>query len=312
MKQLEISRVRCLVCSETAGVVSSNWGVTLRGGFGAALRELTCSTKRPRCADCELNSVCAYGYLFETPINTNAPVMRKYTNAPHPFVFEPPANSPTRIAEGESAEITVVLVGRAVDYLPYILLALQKLGAQGLGRDRVRFRLDQIRSEQGDVIYSMGKGSAVGQPPCRPLSLEPGPSRIAQFEIRFLSPVRIQSNGRISTQPSLKDIVSSLARRVFLLSQFHSREPVAAVDSVFLDAADAATLLRSETRWMERERYSTRQKRGIPIGGAMGRLVFSADYGLLQPLLRVGEYVHVGKNASFGLGQFELMEVTQS
>jgi CRISPR/Cas system endoribonuclease Cas6 (RAMP superfamily) len=40
----------------------------------------------------------------------------------------------------------------------------------------------------------------------------------------------------------------------------------------------------------------------------MGRLTYEGDIGLLEPLLRIGEYVHVGKNATFGLGKYRLTE----
>jgi CRISPR/Cas system endoribonuclease Cas6 (RAMP superfamily) len=40
----------------------------------------------------------------------------------------------------------------------------------------------------------------------------------------------------------------------------------------------------------------------------MGNMVLEADFGRLKPLLRAGEYVHVGKNTTFGLGKLTISE----
>ncbi|OPX88851.1 MAG: hypothetical protein A4E52_01161 [Pelotomaculum sp. PtaB.Bin013] len=40
------------------------------------------------------------------------------------------------------------------------------------------------------------------------------------------------------------------------------------------------------------------------LGGVVGRVEYEGDLGEFMPLLRLGELVHVGKGAVFGMGKF--------
>ena len=53
-----------------------------------------------------------------------------------------------------------------------------------------------------------------------------------------------------------------------------------------------------------KNRFSARQKRKIPMNGFKGTLAFFGDYGSLLPLLKVGEYIHLGKDTVFGYGKY--------
>ena len=140
------------------GSVSRNWGPTLRGGFGLALRKVSCALGRDECKDCLLGDSCAYSYAFETPIPAQAPVMRKYTQAPHPFVFEPHAAEDRNVNSGERVSHALVVIGEAVRYLPHFFLALEELGRAGLGRDQVPYRVESIWVPGGQAIYRRQEG----------------------------------------------------------------------------------------------------------------------------------------------------------
>ncbi len=304
---LAVQRFGITISFLGSGKVSGNWGPTLRGGFGHALRKIACPFGREDCRGCTLGFRCAYGYLFETPVFSDSAVMRKYPEAPHPFIFEPPPPKNV-VKQGEKVQLGLVLVGRAVELIPYIYLALEELGRQGLGRERVPFRLEQIAVEDGAVVWSWQAGRQFHPPDTHRLSLNPGPSRQGRFQLQFSSPTRIVTQGKLSRSPQLLDVIKALARRVFLLRYFHcggSLEPIA---PEFLQAASQARVLESTFRWEDWERFSGRQKRHVPLGGLVGEMVLEADFGCLEPLLRAGEYVHVGKNTTFGLGKLTVTE----
>ena len=304
---LQCIRIRVCIRFRGEGAVSRNWAPTLRGGFGAALREISCSLRRDSCADCLLNRNCAYGYLFETPIRATDQVMRKYTQAPHPFVFEPDGASPPRVAEGDTGELAIVLVGGSYVYLPHVFLALQDLGKKGLGRDSVPYEILTVTSEDGDRVYDSSCGTILH--PLRPkrLSLKPGTSRSGRFSLEFQTALRLQHEGEVCRKPDLAAIVAALHRRLFLLCYFHGGGCTEQLAPRFLDSAHAAVMLENTLQWEDAKRSSTRQRRSIPIGGAVGRIVCKGDIGVLEPLLRAGEDVHVGKNATFGLGKYRLV-----
>jgi hypothetical protein len=54
-------------------------------------------------------------------------MMRKYTVAPHPFILEPSVNNQRTYKEGEDLSFGLTLIGRATDYLPYFIYALDEL-----------------------------------------------------------------------------------------------------------------------------------------------------------------------------------------
>ncbi|MBC8232906.1 CRISPR system precrRNA processing endoribonuclease RAMP protein Cas6, partial [bacterium] len=58
--------------------------------------------------------------------------------------------------------------------------------------------------------------------------------------------------------------------------------------------------------WKTWWRYSGRQKQRMNWGGLVGELDFVGELSEFLPYIRLGEYVHVGKSATFGLGQYQL------
>ena len=71
-------------------------GALFRGGFGQFFRDLVCITRAPACTGCARLASCAYSLVFETPVQPETfTVLRKYPNAPHPFVMTPPLDART-------------------------------------------------------------------------------------------------------------------------------------------------------------------------------------------------------------------------
>ena len=91
-------------------------------------------TQAPVCDGCLLLNRCAYPYMFETPPPHMPEALRKrFHQAPRPYVFQVPS-----VYRGEpTLSLGLVLVGRAIDYLPYIMYSgsrrlLKSLKIKGL------------------------------------------------------------------------------------------------------------------------------------------------------------------------------------
>lgn len=290
------------------GKVTRELGVTLRGGFGSALRQVSCTLGLENCRECSLGTACAYGYIFETPVPPGSEIMRKYPHAPHPFIFAPGKRILSHVEKDQVLTGSIVVIGGAIRYLPYFFLALEHLGRLGLGQEKIPFKLESVETEEGTNVYRRSDGSRFKEVRADRYPLEPGEKRESRFNIRFESPVRIQRNGEILAAPTLVDIVKTLARRIQLLGYFHCGGWKENVSSAFLSAADNTRCTRSSWSWLDSRRFSSRQGRPTPTGGAIGDCTFEGDIGTLEPLLRIGEYVHVGKGTSFGLGKYILLE----
>jgi hypothetical protein len=80
-------------------------GSTLRGGFGHAFKETVCVVEHRDCAR------CTYPNVFDTPVPEGDTRMRKYTQAPHPFVLLPPLAASLDISD---APLVTMLDGDSI------------------------------------------------------------------------------------------------------------------------------------------------------------------------------------------------------
>jgi hypothetical protein len=136
-------------------VPAVNKGNMLRGGFGHAFRRLCCI---PQCKDaraCPLDGSCPYKAVFEPSPPPGADRLSKNQDIPRPFVFRAPQTRQTRFEKGERFEFGLVLIGRALDFLPYFVLSFRKLAGQGLGLNRAKCTLERVEevcvSSQGEA-----------------------------------------------------------------------------------------------------------------------------------------------------------------
>ena len=78
--------------------------------------------------------------------------LRTYGDVPRPFVIDP-LDTRGEYRQGESFAFRLILIGRAIDYLPYFLVSFRELGEIGMGKGRGRFQLTQVLTEGGESIY---------------------------------------------------------------------------------------------------------------------------------------------------------------
>jgi len=309
MTTITLLKVNLRIRFDGTGRISSNIANTLRGGFGAALRDIACTRAGMECRDCNLSGECAYGYVFETPVPPSAAVMRKYPYAPHPLVLSPPREITGYVSKGETSTVGVTLIGNAVKYFPYVLLSFKELGRRGLGSSGIGFSIERAECEDGGILYE-GDTDVVtetaGMDGEKFFDIIPGNPVNARFSIHFMSPLRLKVGGRITSRPTFRDIVAALSRRAALLSYFHCGGPGEPLHDLLLGRVGGVKMVDSRTMELTQRRFSSRQKRKIPMDGFMGTLTFEGDYGTFAPLLRVGEYIHVGKDTVFGYGQYRV------
>ncbi|MDQ7795008.1 MAG: CRISPR system precrRNA processing endoribonuclease RAMP protein Cas6 [bacterium] len=289
-------------------------GSTLRGGLGNAFRRIACAdpirVRSRNCEGCLLQSNCPYAYVFETTPPPGTERLRTHADIPRPFVLEPPEQPQTLYPPGKPLHFGLVLVGRAIDYLPYFVVTFRELGTAGLGKGRARFELAAVRSwlEGCEVaLYSAGEeritplAVAVTGEEFRRRAAELAGPRLA---LHFLTMTRLQFGGELAERPDFHVVVRALLRRVANLAYFHHGWSLECDFRGLLAAAESVSLVTDETRWMDWTRYSSRQDTRMRLGGIVGRAVYAGDFEPFLPLLVLGTYVHVGKNATFGLGRF--------
>ena len=289
-------------------------GGAIRGALGYALRELACADLQRDCHRCADRFDCAYSVLFESPVPPDAAMMRRYPSAPHPIVIEPAAPGPNSYEPGQEIEFGAVLVGRALDYFPALAIAVRELGTRGLGVGRGTFDLIGIAAADeaghGEPLYSAHDGALSARIPTRHYSFDPEADAPQSASIDLVTPTRIRFDARLRDDLQFHMLFRSLLRRVSALECFYGDGPLCADFAGLVALAERVETVDASLRWVERKRYSTRQRRPMRLGGVVGRLRVTGLSGELWPYLRVGEWVHVGKAATFGLGQYRLAAST--
>lgn len=288
-------------------------GSTLRGGFGYAFKKMVCIEKDWRkCTPCQLGNTCPYGYIFETSVPADSQVLRNLREVPVPFLIEPPLDEKTSYRPGDRLSFDVVLVGRAINYLPYFILAFQELGRAGIGKPRGKYVLQRISAvhpwqKTSELIYD-GVDVRVGG---RDLSVSyddvmehAGALPAEQLTLHFLTPTRLKYRGKYVRRPEFHVIVRNLLRRISSLSYFHCGQLWETDFHGIIAAAEDVEATDVDVEWVDWERYSGRQQRRINLGGFVGQATYQGDLKPFRPLLALGELVHVGKATVFGHGKY--------
>jgi hypothetical protein len=281
-------------------------GSTWRGAFGHALRDLRCVKACPSPSQCPLPAPCAYRYLFETPRPAGAAKMRLYDRVPHPFVIDA-EGSEGRHSPGSRLSIAVTLIGHAMARRSDVIDAMTRAGARGIGRGRGSVQLvgaenaetpgaqDWFQPEPRGADRSSAKSTIAPPPPA--------------VRVRLLTPLRLKENDHNVTPQAFRPhhLLRSLLRRISLLSYFHTDTPL---------ETDFAGLVRHAHRlhghdvrlsWLDWQRYSSRQKTALSMGGLVGTFVLDMrEAEAWWPYLAAGQWLHAGKGTSMGLGKYRL------
>ncbi len=284
------------------------FGNLLRGGFGLHLRKISCVARTLQCPGCLFAERCAYAVVFESRHNDSQEHYKSLDDIPRPYVFFD-LPDPETLSAARTFSIGVRLIGRAMNFLPQVLSALNNLAETGFQGGRFRCRaagisliqpdgaetpLDAVPSSQLPVIST--EAYLKNHPP-----IPGGP-----LTVSFITPVRMKKDGIFLQTPDFSSRASHLMRRTAQIGCFHGSGPVDWDFRALLDALGDVRIINHDTAWREWKRFSFRQKSEMQLGGLVGRAIYSPVPDFFHPLLILGQALHVGKAASFGFGKYTL------
>ena len=284
-------------------------GSTLRGGFGHAFRKMVCTQGPIDCTDCALKAVCSYPYIFETAPFEGAQQLRTYGDVPRPFVIDP-LDTRGEYRRGESLMFRLTLIGgRAIDYLPYFMVSFRELGESGIGKGRARFQLSQVATDGGESIYDSetqivhNRNNALSFDEIRD---EAAALPTDQLTVRLLNPARITHQGQLTDKLPFHLFWRRLIGRISALAYFHCGESLDLDFKGLIAQAETVETVESSLRWRDWTRYSSRQNQKMQFGGLVGSVTYAGDLAAFMPFVALGAFLHVGKNATFGLGKYRM------
>ena len=373
LETFRLAKFRFTICAKEHIRFPTYKGSAFRGGFGYAFKRVVCVTKNRECDDCLLKQKCIYSYIFETPPPQDTEMLRLYPKVPHPFVIEPPITEKQTFEPGEEFSFHLILIGQAIDYLPYFIYTFTELGKQGIGQGRGKYDLlhvegmdlgneaiqiydhkTQTLTSHYPIIHAHQLNSHSTVPvssPCEredfvvmvrqahharryTLSLSKGQpndeggvknsatmssckweketlkanNHTNHLTISLVTPLRLRFDGHITDKIEFHVLIRNLLRRISSLSYFHCGEKFQVDFKGLIEKARTVNQIASDIHWYDWKRYSTRQEEWMSLGGVTGTVLYEGDISDFMLLLRLGEYAHVGKGTSFGLGKYEILK----
>ena len=277
-------------------------GSTLRGAFGRALRKISCMTKQDNCKTCSLYRTCPYTSIFETP----APIthqIQQFSQVPNGYIIEPPEWGVQQFKVGDIFTFNIVLFGRLIEQLSLIAFAFKRAFEYNLAGGKADLLDITYFSENSTACISiLENGNIIDHnhhifiPECLPQVMQ----------LNIITPLRLQENGKPlkPNEINLQRFLITLAKRISLLSEFHA-QPLN-LDFEYLIALLSQVEDSKNLKWQDWTRYSSRQQQKMKLGGVVGKWTLTNIPSEWAKLIYIGQWLHNGKNATFGLGRYQI------
>jgi len=309
-------------------------GSTFRGVFGIALKRVVCALKRQECEECLLKNRCLYARVFETQLALEVPEGSRISTPPHPFVIAPPRTEKMEFNEGDTVACDLLLFGDVNNSIPYFVYAFDQMGKLGIGKRingrRGRFVLKAVKNGKhtiysdtdkklnlSDLIeeltlsdpetFSAGRTIVRRGKKIELSASDTGELKYPDLRIRVTleTPLRLKFENEIRADLPFHVLARAMLRRVSsLLNTWDDGEPELDYKGLIERAKDVR-ITDNSLRWFDWRRYSNRQEREMFMGGMFGSVTYEGKLNEYLPLLDFCEKVHLGKNTSFGLGNFK-------
>ncbi len=280
----------------------------IRGGIGEMLMQQHCINGRL----CDKEGVCEYAQecivqriMYASPKEQLAFMQRGNSVG---YVIEC-GNHQTDFNKDNLLTFHLLIFGKNIVYFNEYTQAIHLLGMQGLGKDKIKYKIEGIFNQKGEAILS---GNDILLNRYQPEKVYDYAIRRRKelwqsgnsFQVRLKTPLSIKYRGELIRELQEEPLKESLMRRIAILNSFEELEEcVPEIESRF------PVIAYQKTRWQEIPRFSFRNQEKIWLKGLIGDFLIenvSEDWLLL---LCAGELVHIGKSVTFGFGQYILQEV---
>ncbi len=304
---LQYCNLRITIRFLMSGLLPEYKGSMLRGAFGNAFKKAICMHPGSFCDKCVSRNKCGYIFVFETPVSEKALAITGSNNAPHPFVITPIDNRRRKVDEEDRLAIDLTLFGeKTIVLLPYIIRAFETASVKGYTSKEVKSVVESVVSiSDGKRLYTAETGFSLMPTPER-FSLKEKFPKNNNIVMTFLTPVRIQKNGKIQSHFDFYTVMSTLLRRYSSILFYHCGLELPIDAKAYLKNTEKAKVVDCSLRRYEWTRMSNRQGSVIDMDGMVGSITFSGVSSEYMELLKLGEIMHIGKGTAFGLGSYRV------
>lgn len=270
--------------------------------FSGVCRQEVCRWLSRDCAQCPASDTCDWQLVFGQQLSIDPETLRRHQKPALPFIFSISTPLDGQNDQAGLMQCGMVVVGRAITGLEMLLRGFCHLIAENNGflgskflhissRDSLEnayplFSNDNLSNLENLVVMSADD------------ILSNCPWECERLTIRLLSPLRLIAQGRQLSHFDFAFFVRSLMRRVSSLASYYCDYELNYDFKTISELACSAVC--------EEDHFGVTGGGGWKISGINGYGRFAGNFGGLLPILKLGKYVHAGKNASFGMGAYRL------
>jgi len=283
--------------------------------LGKALHQSSCIVPKGECSSCLFQQQCDYPLLFQGVKPPQSEIMKRYRTIPTPHVIRVQQPHYYSIHRQQLFSVNIILFGEVNKKLGRLIQSMQKVGENGFRQRRIRAELIQVvqKKPQGllDEAIPLPYKITDDAPYNRAIDY-PIPQHIPQkVRLTLTSPFRPTSSAIRATRFLLDKFIMGIIRRISLLQYFYTGHRLE-VDYPALQHLSVTLPVLQQT--MKRQRHATLEQRnnqhqqGNTWAGSID--IDLQQHQALWPFLYLGQWVHVGKNASMGFGRYELTDIS--
>lgn len=296
----------------------------IRGGIGEMLLQANCVRGRV-CEGCDFADECIVQRIMYSKYEKKPPFVT--TGESVGYVLECD-NYKEEFHKNDQLNFQLILFGKNIVYFNQYLQAVSMLGGSGLGKHQAHFIIVGVKNQYGwDILVDNSINmenyhiSTVGEyidyrmRQLQKVRLHESESQKEHQEslshvgdgyysgmLTFRTPFTVKYHGEFIRDIQMEPIIVSIRRRLYMLDCFEGIDA-----EIFWDETpEVAITTRQQSRLEGVNRYSNRRDCTMTLRGIRGMVWFEgADLNTMR-LLFAGELLHIGKNSSFGFGEYQV------
>lgn len=296
---MDTSLVQLRASLQFAGAIPSPYLLfSLKKQFPVAFRTAT------GCGDnsgsCQGGEGCPCRQTFSQELSADTSQLRRHQKPPLPFLFEIPLLQ-GGVAE---AEVGLLLIGSAAtSHVEIYLRALGHLfgAAAPLPLKGAKLlRIEALALDGSRTTLTAGAGrfdlAAIPVTGFDELLTAPlGTRNVVTLEL--ITPLRLMSHGRVLSQLPFHAVSGALFRRISSLASYYGGVELDYDFKWLADSSREVSCIAAELSFVNW---------GGGVQGVIGGVSYCGDLGEFLPFLQLGELLHAGKGAAYGMGKYEL------
>ena len=265
----------------------------IRGLWGRGLKKIYCFQKQLECSSCPLDN-CTYFVLFEKKLSSS--------DQYHPYIIQ------SRVVNPYLIEAKFKFFGWICEHLEKLLYSIISTDNSLLkrGGDTYKLNLQKIEDSHLRMVFS-SESPIVTRPKLKKLSYNP--EEMPLLELIFKTPLRQKHQGNLMNEFLWEPFAKSLINRIRFINEHFNRNELNIPEQINIEGV---IIKEANTHWSEKIRVSFRQESKMSIGGLLGSVVLADVSPEMIGLLKLGRYLHTGKQCTFGNGEFALRNLSEN